>query len=97
MSAELYRYQFAPTLPQADIDSSLVLALFATETLHGETQVRLDASYYFDREQRASVIDAGTPVGRDVNKLFSGFLRKEFGDDSFRVERVREPRPVVVH
>jgi len=34
----------------------------------------------------------GTPVGRDFNRLFLGFLQREFGPDSFRVERVTAPR-----
>jgi hypothetical protein len=36
--------------------------------------------------------DAGTPVGRDFNRLFLGFLQREFGPESFRVERVTAPR-----
>jgi hypothetical protein len=36
----------------------------------------------------ACVFDAGTPVGRDFNRLFIGFIRREFGEDAFRVERV---------
>ena len=32
------------------------------------------------------------PVGRDFNRLILGFLQREFGPDSFRVERVTAPR-----
>ena len=87
MIAEIYRYHFEPTVDVADIEASLLLAVLATESLHGESQVRLDASHYLDPDRRACVIDAGTPVGRDVNRLFVGFLRREFGEDSFHVER----------
>ena len=39
-----------------------------------------------------------TAVGRDLNRLFVGFVRREFGPDSFRVTRVepaalRQPEP----
>ncbi len=34
------------------------------------------------------VIDASTPVGRDLAKVFTALLRREFGEDSFRVERI---------
>ena len=87
MTKELYRYEFHPELLLEDVEASLLLAVLATESLHGESQVRLDASHYLDPDRRACVIDAGTPVGRDVNRLFVGFLRREFGEDSFHVER----------
>jgi hypothetical protein len=96
MTKELYRYKFQPEVPLEEVEASLLLSIIATESLHGESQVRLDASHYLDREQRACVIDAGTPVGRDVNRLFVGFLRREFGEDAFEVERVdsaSQPEP----
>ncbi len=88
MTKELYRYTFKPDVPLEDLEASLLLAVLSAESLHGEAQVRLDAAHFFDPDQRACVIDAGTPVGRDVNRLFVGFVRREFGEDSFQVERV---------
>ncbi len=88
MTKELYRYSFSADVPLEDVEASLLLTVLATESLHGETQVRLDAAHYLDTDGRACVIDAGTAVGRDFNRLFVGFLRREFGEDSFRVERV---------
>ena len=69
---------------------ALLLAVLATESLHGEAQTRLDAAHYLDLTKRACVIDAGTPVGRDLNRLFTGFLNREFGAEAFDVERVDE-------
>jgi hypothetical protein len=88
MSKELYRYSFPPQVPVEEIEATLLLALWGAESLHGETQVRLDAAHFLDPDRRACVIDAGTPVGRDVNRLFVGFVQREFGNDAFRVERV---------
>jgi hypothetical protein len=85
---DIYRYTFQPDVPFEDIEASLLLAVFATESLHGEAQVRLDAAHFLERGSRACVIDAGTPVGRDFNRLFVSFLRREFGEESFHVERV---------
>lgn len=93
MTKELYRYEFPPEVPVEEVEASLLLALLATESLHGEVQVRLDASHYLDADRRACVIDAGTPVGRDINRLFVGFLRREFGEDAFSVERVDSAAP----
>jgi hypothetical protein len=88
MTKGLYRYNFRPTVPLEDIEASLLLAILATESLHGEAQVRLNAAHSFDADQRACVVDANTEVGRDLNRLFAGFVTKEFGADAFEVERV---------
>lgn len=87
MTGELYRYTFNSRVPLEEIEASLVLAILAAESLHGEAQVRLDAAHYLDPAGRACVIDAGTPVGRDLNRLFVGFLAREFGPDAFSVAR----------
>lgn len=88
MSKELYRYSFPGNVPVEEIEATLLLALWGAESLYGESQVRLDAAHFLDPDRRACVIDADTPVGRDVNRLFVGFARREFGNDAFRVERV---------
>ncbi len=87
MSAEIYRYSFTPNVPFDEIESSMLLAIMATESLYGEAQVRLDASNYLDAEKRSCVVDASTPVGHDLNRLFLGFVSREFGPDAFQVER----------
>lgn len=83
-----YCYVFSESIPVGEIEASLLRAVWSCEALHGEAQVRLDAAHYLDVDQRACAIDAGTLVGRDINRLFVGFLRREFGEDAFTVERV---------
>jgi hypothetical protein len=95
MTPDIYRYVFNAAVAMDEVEASLLLAVVAAESLHGESQVRLDASHYLDPIKRACVIDAATAVGRDVNRLFVGFLRREFGEDAFRVERLTEPSPQV--
>lgn len=73
-----------------------MLALLAVESLHGEAQVHLDAAHFFDSALRRCVIETGTAVGQDLNRLFTGFLRREFGEDAFRVERIAKPPAAVV-
>jgi len=90
MTQELYRYTFTPDAPIEEVEASLLLAVLATESLHGESQTRLDVAHYLDPAKRACVIDAGTPVGRDFNRLFVGFLAREFGADAFQVERIAD-------
>ena len=91
MSKEVYRYLFGKNVPLDDVEESLLLAVLAVECLHGESRVRMDAGYYLDRKQRACVVDASTPVGQDVSKIFTGFCIREFGADSFKVERLTGP------
>jgi hypothetical protein len=96
MSTGLYCYHFSTAVPLEEVESSLLLSLFGVESLHGESQTRLDAAHHLDHERRACEIDGATPVGRDLNRLFVGFLRREFGEDAFTVERVdaaRLPEP----
>jgi len=88
MTKEIYRYAFTSEVPVEEIEASILLAILAAESLHGEAQVRLDAAHFLDSEKRTCVIDATTAVGRDINCLFTGFLAREFGSDSFQVERV---------
>jgi hypothetical protein len=88
MQPNLYSYTFRAEVPVEEIEATLVLTLFALESLYGEAQVRLDAAHHLDIDQRRCVIDASTEVGRSFNKVFTGFLHREFGADAFSVERV---------
>jgi hypothetical protein len=90
MTSELYRYTFVNEVPVEEIEATLLLSLFAAESLFGESRVRLDLAHHLDKEQRACVIDAGTPVGRGFNRLFIGFVSREFGADAFQVERIAD-------
>ncbi len=87
MTDPMYRYVFDPAVPTEELGATLVLSRLAVEALHGESQTRLDAAHTFEARTRTVVIDASTPVGRDFNRLFVGFTAREFGPDSFRVER----------
>lgn len=95
MSDVLYRYKFQPDVPLDDVEDSLLLAIWATEALHGESQVQLDLGHVLDRESRRIVIDASTRVGKDFNRVLIGFLRREFEPHDFTVERIdKAPQPV---
>ena len=91
MPSDVFRYRLADVVPAEEAEATLVLSILAVEALHGEAQARLDAGHAFDAERRTVVIDASTAVGRDFNRLFLGFLSREFGPGSFRVERVPPP------
>ena len=94
MNRELYRYNFAATVPLGDVEQSLLLAVLATECLHGRSLVRLDASFCLDNDKRSCVVDAATEVGRAIARIFTGFLTREFGERAFKVERIAAAPPV---
>ena len=88
MNRELYRYNFDSEVPIRDVEESLLLAVLATECLHGRSLVRLDASFCLDSKKRSCVVDAATEVGCAIARIFTGFLSREFGEEAFKVKRV---------
>lgn len=88
MSSKVYRYTFSSKAPMQEIEETLHLAVLAAENLHGQSEVRLDASYFFDKEKGACVIDASTDVGGDIVRLFTGFLIQSFGEGGFKVKGI---------
>lgn len=96
---QAYQYTFGRTAVLEDVESTLLLAIFATQSIHGEVQTLMDVAHSFDREGRQMVIDASTEVGRDLNRVFSGFLHREFGHDGIAIKRVTgwALEPAVTH
>ena len=90
MNTKAYRYTFGADVSINEVRSCLVLAVMSVESLHGVACVRLDAAHTIDEESRQFVIDASTCVGRDLNRLFVGYVDGEIGADAFRVERVTD-------
>jgi len=90
MTAPTLHYTFLATVPLDEVESTLLLALWGAESLHGEAKVRLGVGHYLDRGKRTCVLDATDAAGQDVNTLFAGYLARSFGPDAFRVERVRK-------
>ena len=88
MAKELYRYQFTRSVSLQDVEETLFLAVLATEFLHGQARVRLDAAYCIEDAKHTCIVDASTDVGLDICRLFTGFAMFEFGENAFRIERV---------
>jgi hypothetical protein len=92
----IYSFTFAPEISNEEIATRLFLAAVNTENVFGTAVMRLDASFRFDRETRTCVIDGRTEVGRHIATLFVSYLSKEFGDETFVVERTGEVPPAEV-
>ncbi len=82
-----YRYRFKRHIDIDDVQDTLTLAILGAENLHGRARVRLDGWWRLDRQRRRCTIDGSTTVGEDINRLFAGYLSREFGDRSFTVRR----------
>ena len=89
MQSEIYRYRFDKSLPINEVEESLMLAVLAAESIHGRSAVRLASAFCLDSEKRSCVVDGGTEVGHHIASIFTGFLGKQYGDEAFKVERLK--------
>jgi hypothetical protein len=90
MNRNIYRYDFSDEVPLREAEDSLLIAVIATESLHGRSLVRLEASFCLDEKKRSCVIDASSDVGQNIARIFTGFLTREFGEGAFKVKRQSE-------
>lgn len=88
MIRDAYQYNFDKTVDIAETEATLLVAMIATEGLHGTSAVRMHGRYQFDPKRRVCEIDASSEVGQDLNRIYLQFLNREFGPRSFTVERV---------
>jgi hypothetical protein len=82
-----YRFEIDASVPLAEAEMSLQLAMIALEGIYGQAGVRLDARYDVDEAGRALVVDASTDVGAALVRVFTTLMIREFGDDAFNVQR----------
>lgn len=90
----IHTYQFRRHLDLDEIQDTLTLSILGAENLHGRSRVRLDGWWRLDRQRRKCEIDTSTEVGQVIARLFTGYLSKEFGENSFTVRRADPPRGV---
>ncbi|MCC7409802.1 MAG: hypothetical protein IT442_17180, partial [Phycisphaeraceae bacterium] len=83
-------FTFRDSVPMAEVESTLRLAVLAVESLHGEDRVRLETQAKVDRQARVCVIDTSLDVGRTLATVFGGFVRREFGEEAVDIQLPRE-------
>ena len=93
-TSAVVRFRFDGEVRLADAEMSLHLAMFAVEGLFGRARVRLDAEYDLIEQDHCIDVDGGTEVGAMIVRVFTGLLLREFGEDSFRIERMT---PAIQH
>jgi hypothetical protein len=94
MAPAVYRYQFDSSVPLGEVEHTLLICLLAVQSLHGEAGARLTVAHHLDRPRKTCVVDGRTAEGRDLAKLLTGFLSREFGPAAFSVEPAGPRLPV---
>ena len=82
-----YVFSFPAELPLDAIEDTLMVAALAVESLVGRPSFKLNASFRLDKKNRTCRIDATTPAGKQIAKVFAGLVAREFGEAAYRVER----------
>lgn len=85
---DIYRFKFAEKVPEERIEENLFWAVFNTESVFGKAKVRLDGSFLFVKKQRVCLVDKSTQIGQHIAQLFTSLMSREFGEQSFKVERI---------
>ena len=94
MTVGVFRFTLSSDVPLDEAEMTLQLATFAVEGLFGAARVRLEFGYHVDTNRHAILIDGTTEVGSVIVRVFTGLLLREFGEDSFQVERLNSnPTP----
>ena len=92
MTRTIYKYRFAKHVPMKDVEDALDLAALAAESLHGGVEFRMNAHMRLDKREHICTIDAGSPVGLHIAKIFTGFLIAAFGNMAFETMVTEEQR-----
>ncbi len=80
-----YLYEFREDTSIDEVCDLLFLAAMAVESLHGRSSLRLDGTFLLERATRRCNVTAGTEVGRDLARIFTGYLGRLLGENSFKV------------
>jgi hypothetical protein len=92
MDRNVLRYAFVPSVRMQDVEETLLLAMLAVESLHGEDRVRLETQFSVDQANSTVIIDATSDLGRTLALLFGGYARREFGAGAFLMQHVKRPK-----
>jgi len=86
-SMQVCRFKFNKSLSREQIEEKIAFAVVSAECTFGQAKVRIHASYL--AADNKVVIDVSSPVGEHIAEVFTGLLIKDYGEQSFTVERVR--------
>lgn len=84
----VYMYLLGESISAGQAESRMFLAAVNAENVFGKAQMRLDATFRYERHGHVAWIDANTEVGKVIAKLFIAYISKEFGGDACKVRHV---------
>lgn len=84
---QVCRFKFNKNIEREVIEWHVAQSILASEGVFGQAKVRLNAAYL--ASDNKVVIDVSSPVGEHIAEVFTWRMTKEFGEDSFTVERIR--------
>jgi len=79
------RWKFRDAVDLHDAEETLLLSILAAEGLFGEARLRMDLGYVVDESINVVAVDTSTQVGYAVAAIFTAFVNREFGPESFDV------------
>ena len=82
------RFKLNEKLSRERMDELVAFAVISAECTFGQAKVRLNASYLTTDSK--AVIDVSSSVGEHIAEIFTGLLIRDYGEESFTVERVRD-------
>lgn len=84
---QVCRFKFNKDISRKQIEEHIAFAVISAECTFGQAKVRLHAAYL--AADNKVVIDVSSSVGEHIAEVFTGLLIKNYGEQSFEVERVR--------
>jgi len=84
-----YRYEFSETISFEDALETLTLSRIAVASAVGESRARLELEQHIDPGERAIELGADSHSGAMLNRVFTGYLAREFPQGSFKVATIR--------
>jgi hypothetical protein len=88
MSQEITRFTLNTAISESDLDATLLLSKLAAAAMHGEERVRIHAPVEIRNGGKVIEIDSTREVGQTLALILGGYLRRELGDGTVRVERI---------
>jgi hypothetical protein len=87
MKPEITVFAFADNVCMRDVDNALQLAQLAVSLLYGAQRGALQTSSSVNPQDNTCRIDTTHEVGQSLSLIFSGYVRRQFGDAAVKVER----------
>jgi len=91
MAQATYTFVIGVGVDLNEVNATMRLSLIAAEGVHGEARIRTEVAYTIEPLQSALRLSGDVPAVETVAQIFTSFLTREFGAESFCVRRMTSP------